>query len=331
MASYMNEDVLKKLDCEEISCCICGSNSNRSVSRGYDYEYQTTQQEFTFVQCNNCGHLFLNPRPKITCADLIYPPNYYTLAGRHSADRSKIISFFKNKIILNRLSYFKPFFDKPMSLLEIGCGDCSLLLSLKAKFPHLICHGVDIRFSELHRRACRDIGIELIQGPIETVDLPDNTYDLIIMNQLLEHLWYPEDVIAKIYRVLSKGGMVSIETVDSSGYDRILFSRSFWGGYYFPRHMNLFSDEGLRKLLEQNGFKISCSYSLLAPIVWTFSFHAALSHNPNWLNSILGKFFTDSNPLCLAMFAVIDLIALSIGLTTSNQKIIAKKEGEVAD
>ena len=55
--------------------------------------------------------------------------------------------------------------------------------------------------------------------------------------------------------------------------------------------------------------------NLVAPIVWIFSFHAAFGF----------KFFTDRNPLCLAFFSLIDFMAISLGLKSSNQKSIAVK------
>ncbi|MDD5583468.1 MAG: class I SAM-dependent methyltransferase [Candidatus Omnitrophica bacterium] len=321
----MNKHNVSCVECEEVPCGLCGSVVHAAIAQGYDYEYQTTTQQFTFVQCAQCGHIFLSPRPKMAYAHIIYPSNYYTLEGRHSAQSSKIISFFKKKIIENRLSFFKDFFTKPVRVLEIGCGDCSLLLSLKHKFPHIACTGVDLAFTETIRAACTHADIALRQGPIEDITLGDSSYDLVILNQLIEHLWHPAQVIAKISRSIAPGGMLSIETVNVCGYDRKFFSKSFWGGYYFPRHMNLFSFESLGALLKRNNFKIVKRYSLLAPIIWTFSFHALVCHTPGKMRTALGKFFADRNPFCLALFAMVDCIALILRCTTSNQKIIARK------
>lgn len=321
----MNKDSLFLLECEEVPCGLCGCVAHTTVAQGYDYEYQTTTQQFTFVQCAQCGHIFLNPRPKMAYAHIIYPPNYYTLEGRHCAQSSKIISFFKKKIIENRLSFFRKSLARPMRVLEIGCGDCSLLLSLKQRFPHITCTGVDLAFTETIRTACTRAHITLLEGPIEEVILTNDSYDLVILNQLIEHLWHPAQVIAKISQGIAPGGMLSIETVNVNGYDRKLFSKSFWGGYYFPRHMNLFSFESLSALLNRNNFKIIKRYSLLAPIIWTFSFHALFCHVPGKKRTIAKRFFTDRNPFCLGFFTLIDWVALLLRVTTSNQKIIAQK------
>ena len=328
--SFVVNTNLTDIECEIVNCALCGSDSSESIAKGFDYEYWTSKKEFALVRCTHCGHCYLNPRPPKEASLQIYPSYYYTLDGRHEKKSSHIISFLKGIIVQKRLSFFKQYLRKPISILEIGSGDCSLLITLKTKFPQVRCVGVDLNFSETQRTECENLNIALIEGAIEDVTLPDNEYDLVIMNQLIEHLWHPVKVLQNIHRSLSPGGMVSIETVNLEGYDRFFFKESCWGGYYFPRHMHLFSFDTLRKLLEQTEFKIIKQHSLLAPIVWTFSFHALFCRTPEQSKSLLSSFFSDRNPLCLFLFTCLDIVAISIGLTTSNQKIIACKISNIA-
>jgi ubiquinone/menaquinone biosynthesis C-methylase UbiE len=318
----MKQEIL----CEYTTCALCTDDSQEVIANGYDYEYWTSEQKFSFVQCKKCGHIYLNPRPVSNEAEQIYPKNYYTLTGRHLATSNKLIAYMKSKIITNRLAFFNEIFKKPINLLEIGCGDCALLIELKKKYPHINCTGVDITFSEERMTICADVGVNLIRGKIEEIELPGNYYNLVIMNQLIEHLWDPQDVIKKIHHCLASEGMISIETVNISGYDRQFFSKACWGGYYFPRHLNLFSSKTLRQFLLDNGFEIQKQYSLLAPVIWTYSIHAFLCPGPEEKESWTYRFFSDSNPLCLGFFAIIDIIAILSKFTTSNQKIIARKQ-----
>jgi SAM-dependent methyltransferase len=166
----------------------------------------------------------------------------------------------------------------------------------------------------------------LIEAPLESASLPEAEFDLVIMNQLIEHLWNPVAAMTKISSALRNNGHVSIETVNLNGYDRKLFKDGYWGGYYFPRHLNLFTPESLDRLLSKSGLDVVNSYSLVAPIVWAFSMHAVLSARPDSLFARLAmRFFTDKNPFCLALFTFLDLTAIICGVATSNQKMIAKK------
>lgn len=317
-----NTDIEIKL--EEVRCAICGQNKAELISKGYDYEYRSSDREFCFVRCLNCGHHYLNPRPVREAAGRIYPANYYTMEGRHSS-KSKIIANLKSFVIEKRLSHFKGLFNRAINVLEVGCGDCSLIIALKKKFPHINCAGIDLKFPKEERFACKELGITLTEGAIEDVELAPGSYNLVILNQLIEHLWQPVEVLQKLNKSMAQDGLISIETVNFSGYDRLFFKKGFWGGYYFPRHLNLFNFGTLETLLENAGFDVIKQNSLLAPVVWTFSFHAWVSHFKNKGAKLLAGFFKDSNPVCLGIFSCLDLMALLCGLTTSNQKTIGRK------
>jgi len=320
----MTNNADAEIKVERVSCALCGQNEIEPVARGCDYEYMSTNKEFCFVRCSNCGHYYLNPRPTSEAAGKIYPPNYYTMEGRHSGG-SKIIAYLKNFVIRRRLALFKKYFKRPITVLEIGCGDCALLVNIKRRYPQINCVGVDLRFSGNARSVCHELGISLLEGTIEEIDLPEDKFGLVIMNQLIEHLWQPVEVLKKINRSMTDDSMISIETVNVSGYDRMFFKKRFWGGYYFPRHLNLFDFGSLRRLLEMTGFKIIRQYSLSAPIVWAFSFHSLVSDFNNKKEGRFSRFFSDKNPICLGIFASIDIIALLCGLITSNQKAVGRK------
>src|SRR5687768_7027839 len=66
---------IKKVD---TPCVHCGEESSRPLWSGVEHEYDnTTDDEFDFVQCTNCGIVRLNPRPDVTELSRIYPPQYY--------------------------------------------------------------------------------------------------------------------------------------------------------------------------------------------------------------------------------------------------------------
>ncbi|MBI5578838.1 MAG: class I SAM-dependent methyltransferase [Deltaproteobacteria bacterium] len=318
----MTETDRSPIELEETACLFCGPGETRPAASGYDYEYGVSDQHFCFVECRRCGHFFLKPRPRPSEAVRIYPQNYYTLEGRHTR---WWLAEIKQRITANRLAFFTDRLDQGCDVFEVGCGDCSLLLGLQARFPRSTFAGIDLNLSATARKACRSKGIRLRQGSIEAAELEAGRYDLIIMNQLLEHLWEPVWVLKKLRVAMKSDGCLSIETPNLAGYDRRFFAQGIWGGYYFPRHLNLFSAESLGRLLQGCGFEIVLKKNLLAPIIWTFSLHARFA--PSRAPSARARFFSDRNPICLGLFSAVDLLALLGGATTSNQKIIARKTG----
>ena len=315
----------KTIPLENTPCILCQSSEAQLLASGFDYEYWVSEQEFHFASCARCGHIFQNPRPKLSSASRLYPSNYYTLAGRHTKASSRLIALAKKMVIGRRLAFFGRMLKKGCHVLEVGSGDCNLLLNLKQKYPNSEFTGIDLVFSKSAINACKLDNISLLKGSIEEIALPQNTYDIVIMNQLIEHLWKPVQVLQKLHGALRRNGFLNIETPNISGYDRKFFVNSKWGGYYYPRHLNLFSFESLAKLLKKTGYNLVRQKNLVAPIIWTFSLHGSLGPTKNRQQSLWAKFFTDRNPLCLAFFSFLDFIAIKSGLTSSNQKTIAKK------
>ncbi|GAB6097918.1 hypothetical protein JCM14469_41720 [Desulfatiferula olefinivorans] len=311
------------ITCRPVTCALCGSSDYKPSAAGRDYEYQTADQMFHMVRCRRCGHEYLNPRPTPDDLPKAYPPHYYTLSGRHTRRFSPVIGRLKSLVVGRRLRAFNALFKRGGSVLEVGCGDGSLLIDLKRRYPDLSLTGMDFSVSPDTEDRLAASGIRLIRGRVEDTDLGDQTYDLIIMNQVIEHVPDPSAVLAHLARSLRPFGFISIETPNRNGYDRRFFRASFWGGYYFPRHLHLFDEKSLRVLLHENGLPVAYHGYLLAPIIWTFSVHAALDQWPGCRRPAL--FFTDKNPLCLALFTSVDLLARLFGLPTSNQKFIAQK------
>ena len=45
---------------------------------GFDYELRTCRNPWRMVQCRQCSHVWLNPRPALATLPVIYPPTYYS-------------------------------------------------------------------------------------------------------------------------------------------------------------------------------------------------------------------------------------------------------------
>ena len=114
------------------------------------------------------------------------------------------------EIIVNRFN--------PKNILDVGCSD-GLLLECFYKYG-VECYGVDISKKALSY-APQVIRHNLILLDIERENLPfkDNTFDVITILEVLEHLHDHKRIISEMYRVLKPGGIVLMSTpVDSKVY-----------------------------------------------------------------------------------------------------------------
>ncbi|NDJ17370.1 class I SAM-dependent methyltransferase [Myxacorys almedinensis] len=94
-------------------------------------------------------------------------------------------------------------------LLDIGCGRSAVLLNAIA--PH-IAHGVgvDFKVERMQTNNIETIPIKLI----DSLPFPDNSFDVVTMLAVLEHLEHETPILREIHRVLKHSGKL-ILTVPS--------------------------------------------------------------------------------------------------------------------
>jgi SAM-dependent methyltransferase len=305
---------------EKIQCLLCGADDANTVASGSDYDCETTSELFCIVGCRRCGHMYLNPRPTLGCAPQIYPSYYYTLDASHQPDGWSIMGRIKDLVVRGRLRAYLSAVPPGGTVVDLGCGDGSLLMGMRLERPDAKLIGVDLAISIKQQRRMEEAGITVIESPLESARLPHDV-SLIIMNQVIEHLWDVDACMQKVHSCLRSGGFLNVCTPSTDGYDRLWFHDAAWGGYYFPRHLNLFSRKGLISCIEGAGLKIKEHKSLLAPLIWMGTARSLQIQFawPRWMR------LKDSNVFFLVLFTLVDMAALALGKPTSNQQVVAVK------
>jgi 2-polyprenyl-3-methyl-5-hydroxy-6-metoxy-1,4-benzoquinol methylase len=311
-----------QIEVEPTVCTVCRSSGATPEAHGKDYLHKTSDQDYQFCRCLSCGHLYLNPRPAIAEIGRIYPPEYGTFTKRFGRSDS-LFARIKDKVLLGRFDALAALVPETMRLLDVGCGDGRFLMALRRRFPTGQLTGLDWFFGPAVANELDSAGIKTIVGAIETTSLPDKSFDVITMNQLIEHVWDVRLVIDRCKNALKVGGLLAIETPNPDGWDRRFFRAGAWGGYYWPRHLNLFTRDHLSRIVAESGMEVVTSQSLLSPPGWIYScqFAARRAGLGDWFN----KVFSDTSIPLLAAFAIVDWIALRAGAETSNQKLIARR------
>ncbi len=314
------------IHCERPRCPYeaCDPTMDRTaVAEGWDFEYGTTRREFTVVRCNRCGIIHLSSIPDEASLPVIYPSTYYSYA--ESASENPLVKCVRDFLERGKIRAFDRLVpDRPASVLDIGCGDGRLLdiFRRQAGNQWTLC-GIEI--GQRAADAAREKGYEVRTGTFEQGEISSwtDTFDLILLHQVLEHLHSPKEGIAKVRRMLKPGGILSIETPDTNAWDVNVFGKRYWGGYHIPRHFYLFTKTALRRLLEEQGFEIISSRSLLSPMFWVHSVHNYLTERPSlaWL----GRWATAGNIPLLTLATVLDWLQIHTAGTSSNQQVLARR------
>ncbi len=104
--------------------------------------------------------------------------------------------------------------------------------------------------------ARRRLGQEAVQSlPLEEADFAPGSFDLITLWDVLEHLHDPPAALERIRPWLRPGGVLAIGVPNLTSWDARLFGH-FWIGWDAPRHLHLFPDATLRRILLRAGFRV---------------------------------------------------------------------------
>ena len=99
---------------------------------------------------------------------------------------------------------------QPRTLLDAGCGEGFNLKKIEAHLANTRLFGLDIELPAL-AYAKEQLGrTELLQGDVTRLPYPDNHFDLVLCNEVLEHLEHPEAALKEVIRVSSKHIILSV-------------------------------------------------------------------------------------------------------------------------
>lgn len=104
-------------------------------------------------------------------------------------------------------------------VLDVGCGDGSLLLYLK-KNKRVDGRGLEI--NQKNVQECLARGLAVIEGDAEKdlINYPDNSFDTAILNQAIQQFYEPRKVLNELLRIAKK----AIITIPNFGYWKVRLS-----------------------------------------------------------------------------------------------------------
>jgi 2-polyprenyl-3-methyl-5-hydroxy-6-metoxy-1,4-benzoquinol methylase len=301
-------DTERPLRLEYQQCCLCGVEDADPIAVGEDFEYRTCPDTFVVMRCRHCRLVFLNPRPAREELGRIYPPTYH--AFEFTPEKYGLAHRVRSWLESRRLLAYCNGLGETARILDIGCGD-GFHLKLLKKYgrPGWRVEGIDA--SEQAVAAATGQGLDVHLGAIESAELDEGAYDLVLLIATIEHVEDPPGVLSAAARLLRPGGRAVVVTDNTGTLDFRIFGDRHWGGYHFPRHWNLFNKQTLARLAEHAGLRVTRLGTNVSPVNWVYSIHIRLRDRgaPDWLINR----FTLKSPGSLGVFTIVDNVMRLFG------------------
>ncbi len=158
-------------------------------------------------------------------------------------------------------------------LLDIGCADGSFAALLQKKGFDV--YGIDIAKKAIRR--ARSKGIKAKVGDLgKKLPYKSNSFDVIIMCEVIEHIFDTDFLLREIYRIIKKGGFLFITTPNVASFTsrvKLIFGGypnglEYYVGQRTSGHIRAYTPAILRRQLNRDGFKVikMTSPNLLFPV-----------------------------------------------------------------
>ena len=242
-----------------MSCPICHSDDvSLRFSNMFDDRFGCPDAVDIFT-CSTCGHSFISPmKPDDQLGEL-----YSTYYGRESAHVVQQPSNVRSALLRETTMAQKVVGDaNGRTLLDVGCGAGEFLL--KSKDAGFEVRGYDVDPKAVAAATEAGLKVECLPSIAEAFE--GESFDIIAMNQLIEHTDQPIELLNQARERLSNDGLIFITTPNGDSYLNASCGRN-WINWHVPYHQHIFSPESLRIAADQAGLKITY-LSTKTPTVW---------------------------------------------------------------
>jgi 2-polyprenyl-3-methyl-5-hydroxy-6-metoxy-1,4-benzoquinol methylase len=232
--------------------CWCGEGELRR-------EFKT--HRFGLVRCVACGCYRIDPPPVTQDQE---SAEFYTQYYSTSEDARNLVpedpAATRNSRFWKVVDRFPELAIPRGRVADIGCGEGGLCAELKAAgWPWVV--GFDLSRSRIERARRLHPGIGFQARPFPGEGIAEASLDLVVMDNVIEHLTDPASTLRTVARHLARGGRVAVITPNMrSGQFRLLGRR--WTPELSPHaHIFLFTPDSLRRLLSMCGLEVETTGS----------------------------------------------------------------------
>ena len=214
-------------------------DNNCKICNSADFRDHLNFKDKKVVVCKDCDTFRTFPYPDADYSEHEFYCEHYIkneeLYRGFARDMAAIAQRYKNK----------------GRLLDIGCS-VGFVLDESRKM------GFEAQGLELNKKAidiARSRGFDVECCDLSNAGYPENHFDVVMLNHILEHIVEPNIFLQEIKRIFKREGILVIGVPNHGSLVAGIY-RTRWYGWGLPEHIWHFDKNSLRYLLSRNGFTI---------------------------------------------------------------------------
>lgn len=223
-------------------CPICSDPAPKKLLSKVSLIYGT---EYSLVECSQCNIIFFDPLPTTEQLATFYSAAYY--------DFDPWREHGKGMAFARRLSAWRT----TGRLLDVGCATGFFIYGIK-KYSRWEVVGTDFGESAI-RFAKEQLGLNVFHGDLAEIHFPDEYFDYVHVNNVLEHVPNPVVLLRECHRILKHNGIFYLSVPNGAVDSRDLID--FYLEEQLPArskqgHIFFFQQKTLQYLFEKIGFTV---------------------------------------------------------------------------
>ncbi|MEX6690516.1 class I SAM-dependent methyltransferase [Danxiaibacter flavus] len=234
------------------ACPFCKSDNIIKVLTAKDNT--VSQKDFDIWHCNNCSGRFTQHIPGQEDIGAYYKSNdYISHSDVKKGFINRLYHIVRNytlqskKKLLNQVNN-----NSKGALLDIGAGTGAFANTMKLDGWQVTALEPD---DVARENALKNYGLQL-QTPDTLYNLPENSFNVITMWHVLEHVHDLHGYIDTFHRILESNGTLIIAVPNYTSYDAEKYGQ-YWAAYDVPRHLYHFSPDCMQRLMQSHGFTVT--------------------------------------------------------------------------
>jgi 2-polyprenyl-3-methyl-5-hydroxy-6-metoxy-1,4-benzoquinol methylase len=223
---------------QNIRCCVCNNNDPETFS------IKLKKKDYFLVECNKCSFIFI--------------PQYFSKKVTYNDFKSEGVleqvrkgnNWIKIQRHLLRFKFIKKY-QPNGDLFDLGAGWGHFLYAGRQLGYNI--HGIEI--SDMpYKYASNELNLPVEHIDFFDMELQEKAYDLITMWDVLEHIPDADEALKKCNLMLKDGRYIVIQVPQIDSFIAKML-KDKWN-MIGSSHANYFSKKTVRKLFENQGFKV---------------------------------------------------------------------------